>query len=150
MTRLHWLAVAVFVVLVHAVAYMGNGLLSSSRQRGRDPSATAEALPLARWDADWYRSIAVSGYVWDGETGVGNVAFFPLYPMLARAIAATGLPFFWAATLLSHAAFVASVVQSQRLGALRAGASAGPSAGPSELLALLTFPWAFFLLAPYS
>lgn len=146
MTRLRWLAVAAFVILVHAVAYMGNGLLSSPRQFGWDPIATAEALPLARWDAGWYRSISVNGYFWDRATGVGNVAFFPLYPILVRVLAATGLPLFWAATVLSHAAFVAAVVQLQRLQALRSGASAGLF----ELLALITFPWAFFLLAPYS
>lgn len=146
MTRLHWLAVAVFVILVHAVAYMGNGVLSSPRQLGWDPIATAEALPLARWDAGWYRSISVNGYVWDRTTGVGNAAFFPLYPILVRVLAGTGLPLFWAATVLSHAAFVAGVVQFQRLQALRSG----KSADPSDLLALLTFPWAFFLLAPYS
>jgi hypothetical protein len=108
--------------------------------------AIAEALPLARWDAGWYRSISVNGYFWDRATGVGNVAFFPLYPILVKVLAATGLPLFWAATVLSHAAFVAAVVQFQRLLALRSGAPAGPS----ELLALITFPWAFFLLAPYS
>ena len=146
MTRLHWLAVGVFVVFVHAVAYISNGLLSSTRDLGWGPIATAEALPLARWDAGWYRSIASNGYVWDETTGVGNIAFFPLYPILVRALAVTGLPLFWAATVLSHACFVASVVQFQRLQALRSGASPGSS----PLLALLVFPWAFFLLAPYS
>lgn len=146
MTRLRWLAAASFVILVHAVAYVGNGLLSSPGGSGWDPVATAEALPLARWDAGWYRSIAVSGYFWDRATGVGNAAFFPLYPILVKVLAATGLPPFRAATVLSHAAFFASVVLFQRLQARRSGSRAGPS----ELLALLTFPWAFFLLAPYS
>jgi len=146
MTRLRWLAVAAFVILVHAVAYMGNGLLSSALQLGWDPIATAEALPLARWDAGWYRSISVNGYFWDRATGVGNAAFFPLYPILVRVLAATGLPLFWAATVLSHAAFFTSVVLFQRLQSLRTGSLAGPF----ELVALITFPWAFFLLAPYS
>ncbi len=146
MTRLRWLAAVAFVILVHAVACMGNGLLSSSSPLGWDPIATAEALPLARWDAGWYRSISVDGYFWDRATGAGNAAFFPLYPILVRVLAATGLPFFWAATVLSHAAFFASVVLLQRLQTLRSGSHAGQF----ELFALITFPWAFFLLAPYS
>jgi len=144
--RLRWLAVAVFVVLVDGVAYVGNGLLPSSGRTGWDPIAVAEALPLARWDAGWYRSIAADGYFWNEVTGVGNVAFFPLYPVLVRVLATTGLPLFWAATVLSHLSFLAAVVLLQRLQSLRTGAPADSS----RLLALLTFPWAFFLLAPYS
>jgi Gpi18-like mannosyltransferase len=146
MTRLLWISVAVFVVVVHGVAYMGSCLLSSPHQLGWDAKATAEALPLARWDAGWYRSIASDGYSWNQTTGVGNVAFFPLYPMLVRALAASGLPLFWAATVLSHLCFVAAVVLLQRLQARR---SATPP-DHSQLFALLTLPWAFFLLAPYS
>lgn len=37
-----------------------------------------------RWDANWYMSIAENGYEWvDGIQS--NIAFFPLYPLLARA-----------------------------------------------------------------
>lgn len=146
MSRPIWITVGLFVVLVHAVAYFGNGLLSSPLQLGYEPNVTADALPLARWDAGWYRSIAADGYFWDKTTGVGNVAFFPLYPILVRAIAVSGLSFFWAATLLSHACFVVSVVLLQRFHEL----GRGTGQDHSQLFALLAFPWAFFLLAPYS
>ncbi|MBZ0113653.1 MAG: hypothetical protein K8J08_14405, partial [Thermoanaerobaculia bacterium] len=146
MRRSHAIAAGVFVILVHAVAYLGNGLWSSPLASGWDPVATAEATPLARWDAGWYRSIAADGYFWDETTGVGNVAFFPLFPILVRVLSASGLPLFWAATVLAHAGFVAAVILLERCRELRRGTAGDPS----PLLALLAFPWAFFLLAPYS
>ncbi len=146
MNRVSWVKVGTFVVLVHALAYCGQGVLKSPLQSGWDPTATAEASPLARFDAGWYRSIAASGYFWDPSTGVGNLAFFPFYPFLMKVLAFSGLPLFWAGTLLSHAFFVISVVLLQRLEARRPG----PAPAHTSLLALLTFPWAFFLLAPYT
>lgn len=44
-----------------------------------------------RWDARWYGQIATRGYEFlRGEQS--SVAFFPLYPLLMRAVGATGLP----------------------------------------------------------
>jgi Gpi18-like mannosyltransferase len=37
----------------------------------------------ARWDAQWYRSIALEGYFFD-PARQSSVAFFPLYPLLIR------------------------------------------------------------------
>jgi hypothetical protein len=135
-----------FVVLVHAATYCGIGLLESPLESDWDPGIQAEAPPLARFDAGWFRSIAENGYFWDPATGTGNVAFFPLYPFLIRVLTFSGLPFFWAGYLVSHISFLISVVLLQRLDALRPG----PDPAHSSLMALLTFPWAFFLLAPYS
>jgi hypothetical protein len=40
---------------------------------------------LSRWDAGWYVEIARDGYRY--EPGVpSNAAFFPLYPLLIRAV----------------------------------------------------------------
>jgi hypothetical protein len=146
MNRLLSIKVLGFILLVHAFAYCGIGLLKSPLESDWDPAIKAEASPLARFDAGWYRSIAENGYFWNPATGVGNVTFFPLYPFLIRVLAFSGLPFFWAASLLSHAFFLASVALLQRFEALWPG----PAPAPSSLMALLTFPWAFFLLAPYS
>jgi Gpi18-like mannosyltransferase len=144
--NLTWVSAGVFVVLVHAVAYFGNGLLTPPVTSGRNPAVATETLPLARWDADWYRSIAESGYFWDPTTGVGNVPFFPLFPLLCRGLAFFRIPLSLAATLVSHACFAVSLVLFQRFQGLRLG----PVSAQSQLLALLTFPWSFFLLAPYS
>ncbi|MBT2676758.1 hypothetical protein J7E95_39450 [Streptomyces sp. ISL-14] len=43
-----------------------------------------------RWDADWYLGIADHGYAHELGTayGANNLAFFPLYPVLVKAVAA--------------------------------------------------------------
>ncbi len=56
-------------------------------------------LDLVRWDGNWYRMVATVGYVHPpgiGPTGepsaLSDLAFFPLYPFLAKLVAATGCP----------------------------------------------------------
>ena len=39
---------------------------------------------LTRWDGGWYAGIATHGYSWKGPETQSGVAFFPLYPLLAR------------------------------------------------------------------
>jgi hypothetical protein len=59
------------------------------------------------WDGDWYRQIAEQGYPSQLPHGeLGNVdyngwAFFPVFPLLVRAVMATGLPFSAAASLVN-------------------------------------------------
>lgn len=49
---------------------------------------------LERWDASWYRQIAANGYdEWpkltpSGKGAISNLAFFPLFPMAGRLLAA--------------------------------------------------------------
>lgn len=144
--RVFLLKVFAFIVLVHAVAYFGKGLLTSPLPLGWDAALAAEAPPLARFDAASYRAIAEDGYSWSPATGIGNVAFLPFYPFLMRILALFRLPLFWAGTVISHVSFLTSVVLLRKLEAL----SPEPVPAHSSLLALLAFPWAFFLLAPYS
>ena len=46
----------------------------------------ANAPPLARWDAVWYRSIAVRGYQYDPSVPQNNVGFYPLYALAAGSV----------------------------------------------------------------
>ena len=40
---------------------------------------------LLRWDSEWYRTIASTGYSYNGEPGLPQtVVFYPLYPGLSR------------------------------------------------------------------
>ena len=50
---------------------------------------------VTRWDAGWYLRLAETGYVYpthlaDGRVGASNLAYFPLYPWLARQVADLG------------------------------------------------------------
>src|ERR687895_411944 len=121
-TRAAVLVVAVFAALSFGPA--GGGLAERNAEKFDEPELTrslAEPLlaPLARWDAAWYLRIAESGY---GGSDV-RAAFFPLYPLLVRAVAA---PFgaspgalLGAAYAVALAAFLGALVLLHRLGWLR-------------------------------
>src|SRR5215212_3774797 len=86
-SRLAVLLVAVFAALSFGPA--SGGLARENAEKFDDPALThalADPLlaPLARWDSVWYLRIADSGY---GDSAP-RAAFFPLYPLLIRSIAA--------------------------------------------------------------
>ena len=46
---------------------------------------------LLQWDSEWYFKIVKDGYQYNGDPTVQqNIVFYPLFPMLARALAAIG------------------------------------------------------------
>lgn len=73
------------------------------------------------WDAHWYYIVAMSGYPSElalddsGHVGENAWAFMPVYPMLARMLMLTGLPWEGAAVLLSLAASLAFALVAYRL-----------------------------------
>src|SRR5919205_2114496 len=84
-TRLAVLLVAVFAALSFGPA--SGGLARENAHKFDEPALThaiADPVlaPLARWDSVWYLTIADSGY--GGSTA--RAAFFPLYPLLVRAL----------------------------------------------------------------
>jgi mannosyltransferase PIG-V len=96
-----------------------------------------------RFDGLWFLRIATGGYV----NGDGSAVFFPLYPLLIRALSPVlgGHPLA-AAFLISHLAAFGSMVV---LYFLTAGEFDEPVARRAVLY-LAVFPTSFFLLAPYS
>ena len=103
------------LLLLGAAAHDGTGL------RGR----------LLVWDAGWFLRVAVNGYPYGytyGQTGQmeGNeLAFFPLYPMLIRGVAALGLDAGTAAIAVSWLASIAAAVALHLLGTTLYGRRAG-------------------------
>jgi hypothetical protein len=148
-TRLAVLLVAVFAALSFGPA--SGGLAEENAQKFDDPALTgalADPLlaPLARWDAVWYLRIARSGY----GGSEARAAFFPLYPLLVRALAVPlgGSPaaLLAAAYLVALGAFVGALTLLHRLVSLELGR---PLARPALLL-LSVFPAAVFFGAPYA
>ena len=143
------LVVAIFAALSFGPA--GGGLAERNQDIFDEPELTgavAEPLlsPLARWDAAWYLRIADSGYAGSDV----RAAFFPLYPLLVRAVAApfgaSPTALLIAAYAVALAAFLGALVLLHRLVSLELGR---PVAGPALLL-LAVFPAAVFFGAPYS
>ena len=72
---------------------------------------------LRHWDGDWYINIAQSGYIHtlqvrpNGTPHLMNIAFFPLYPYMMRAVhLVTGLPVSFAGVFVSFVAGLAAAV----------------------------------------
>jgi hypothetical protein len=110
---------------------------------------------FGRWDTTWYLEIARSGYALRGPLGTtqSNVAFFPLYPWLVRAMDAL-LPAAWrgeggpfvAALLVSNLAALGGLAVLWRL----ARAVTGDEETASRtVLYTLAFPFGFVLSAAY-
>lgn len=62
------------------------------------------------WDSKAYEHIATKGYQFKDNGKGYNVAFFPLYPLLARSLMSLGLSFNAAGTIINNLAFLAALV----------------------------------------
>lgn len=70
--------------------------------------------PLEAWDGIWYRLIALHGYLLvPGRQS--DPAFFPLYPLLLKIVASTGMPIAVAGLLLSNVLFLAALFAFEAL-----------------------------------
>ncbi len=148
-TRAAVLLVAVFAALSFGPA--SGGLAAENEVKFDEPALTqALADPvlgaLARWDAAWYLRIADTGYAGSEP----RAAFFPLYPVLIRALGTLGggsnAALLVASYAIALAAFVAALALLHRLVALELGRRL---ARPTLVL-LAVFPAAVFFGAPYS
>ncbi|MDM9380892.1 mannosyltransferase family protein [Chlorogloeopsis sp. ULAP01] len=61
------------------------------------------------WDSIRYRSIVTSGYEFINNGQQYNIAFFPLFPLIIRALMNLGLPFTVAGVLVNNLAFLAAL-----------------------------------------
>jgi Mannosyltransferase (PIG-V) len=123
---------------------------------GPDP-LTALGRAWDHWDAQHYLYLATHGYSATGDAR-NLIAFFPLYPALISAIAATGLPARTAALLISNVAGVVAAILLYEIAAapgveraavtprqdLRANAAFRAAAF------FVVFPTAYFLLVGYT
>lgn len=104
---------------------------------------------FANWDGEWYTKIVMDGYSYDPNQ-MSSVAFFPLFPCLARILVElTGLKPEWALLTVSHLFLAATFVLMfayirQRF------TSASPRLGELALLAFGLFPTTFFFRMAYT
>lgn len=98
-----------------------------------------------QWDGWWYIGIAQRGYTWSYH-GHSALAFFPLFPLLIRAFAATGIPPTLAGLLIANAAFAAALFYLHAL----AEEVTGREVARRTVWLYSLFPMAFFTFAPYT
>ncbi|MDQ3940719.1 MAG: hypothetical protein M3238_05145 [Actinomycetota bacterium] len=147
--RVDWKAIgeAGRVVLVtriafFAVAYAGIWMFASGTQGG----STVGFLDMwTRWDARHFLRIADGGYFAYPDYPF-EIAFFPLFPLLIRGLATTGVAPALAGMIISLVGSVVAGTYLYRLAEEELGAGTGRRA----LAYLFLFPTAVFLVAPYS
>jgi hypothetical protein len=96
-----------------------------------------------RWDALWFLRLATKGYA----AGDGSAAFFPLYPLLVRAVSfAIGGHPLAASLIVSNAAFLVGLMVVHAL----TEEEWDLETARRTVLFMAVFPTAFFFVAPYS
>ncbi len=75
-------------VLTKGTSFLANLLFGPARARPYPMPFESRhfAETFAAWDSGWYFDIAQRGYYWS-DSGQSSLAFFPLYPLLMRALA---------------------------------------------------------------
>lgn len=101
----------------------------------------ALVAPAARWDTVWYLAIAHDGYRDPART-----AFFPLYPLLVRAVAGVVRSPVLAGVAVSLVALLVALYFVHRLAELELG----PRAAGIAVALVALFPMSFFLSAVYA
>lgn len=95
---------------------------------------------LIRWDAGWYGEIAQNGY-WIKPGQQSPVAFFPMYPMVIRAVSWLGIDRWVAAVLVSFVCSVTALILFSQWARLRAPARSSQLA----FWLLVLYPFAEYL-----
>ena len=134
------------VLLVGYLAVVTIGIVPGT-ERFRVSGDGIESL-LARWDAQWYLSIAQVGYQWNGNVEQEqNVVFFPAFPTAIRVFGPiVGDRWLLAGLCLALAAFLLALMYVYRLA--RQFLSAERARAAVWLLA--TYPFAVYYSAPYT
>ena len=127
------------------MAWLGYHFVASGPYlAGGKVSAGLPAL-FTRFDANWYLSIVREGYRYSPSEAT-NIVFFPLFPMLVRGLAATGLDAVTAGFVLSNLCLAVAVVLLARLVAFELG----DDPARRTVTLLLLFPTSFFFSACYT
>jgi hypothetical protein len=134
-----------------AVGFLVNVLYPSNRTRPFTMPFEQRALAetFAAWDSGWYFDIASRGYYYNPD-GQSSVAFFPLYPMLMRALAwpfgLTEAAVWTAGIAISYVTFFAGLIVVHRLTERLFGER---EAARRTVLLIAVFPFSFFLTRVY-
>lgn len=102
---------------------------------------------LTSWDANWYLSIVTGGYPAQPPSGQNATAFFPLYPLVVRAIAA-GTPL-TAVTAAIAVSLLGGLVATWVVWILVRDHS-GPEAATRAATLFALFPASYVFNVPYS
>lgn len=91
---------AITAAVLHVVVALTNTLFAGVEPSDRDIPGGPAIVGWLHFDSGWYVAIAENGYSWiRGQQS--SIAFFPLYPLVLRAVAATGMSTYVAAQVVT-------------------------------------------------
>ncbi len=144
-----WLCALAGLWLSDAIMRQWRGFSFSFGPPGSDLGSLAwraATVVWMNWDGAHYQAIAETGYTFEGVTWP-TVAFFPLFPLLVRAVMmVTGISSAVAALIVSHSALIVAVLLLYDLLLHDFGRIVAYRAN----ILLLVFPTSFFLVAGYT
>jgi len=135
-----------------SASFLANLALEPARERGFSVPFEYERFAeiFAAWDSGWYWHIASRGYFFSPDTQ-SSIAFFPLYPMLMRAVAAPfggGDSAIWVAGIvISLTAYALALIALHRLTERIFGSR---EIARRTILYLAVFPWSLFMTRVYA
>ena len=146
-----------FALLVTRVAMFAVAFNSGVLFPGPEPGSWNLPFRHARivevftaWDSGWYFSIARNGY-YANPVGESSIPFFPLYPLLMRAVAwvlgGSDAAIWIAGIGISVAAFVGALLALHRF---TEGIFGDGETARRAVLYLAVFPFSFFLTTVYA
>jgi len=100
---------------------------------------------LEAWDGRWYRTVAEHGYLVVPQDQ-SNIAFFPLYPALVKALGAVGIPHSVGGLLLANVGFLVGLLALYELG--RTWLTDADAKRMAIYAALFPFGFVFSMLYP--
>lgn len=65
---------------------------------------------FTHWDAAWFKQIVLSGYEYANDGERYNIAFFPIFPLVVRAVMSLGLSFEIAGLLVNNLAMLGAMI----------------------------------------
>ncbi len=149
-----WMSVLIFVVTrlgVGMTAYLGAPLIldhTETLYHLRPPENTILDVLGSRWDTGFYVSIAEEGYKYEGVP-LPSVAFFPLLPIIMRAVTALGADTVVAGVLVSNLALLLATMLFYRLVEME-WPEGREKIADRAIWYFLIFPTSFFGSAIYS
>lgn len=132
------------------LTYFGRALLHDPALVGHQNMGMGTGYLLNAWlyrDSQWYLTIVQDGYHYFGAGHRSAVAFFPVYPILIKALhGLTGIDLDLSTMIVSNLAFLGAMVFLHKLCARAYGEATARRA----TFYMAIFPTAFFTFAPYS
>jgi hypothetical protein len=139
-------------LLTKGTAFLANLLFGPARPRPFPMpfESLRFAETFAAWDSGWYFDIARRGYYWS-PSGQSSLAFFPLYPLLMRALAwpfGGGDRALWVAGIvLAYLCLLLGLTVLHRLTEQHFG---GREVARRTVLYVAVFPFAYFFTQVYA